>query len=211
MCLENSEIHLTHDTLKPDGPFDGHAPGRALTQVSQQVRAEFLLVYKRTTIFHVHVEDLEEYIKTWLNGPASEGKIYISFSKCYRDREQYRRAPGSLERSLGDVTVDIIPLVKLRRAEPKFQFWICNLAWDEGMGDVIPEEQSEYIDDMVQRVELRLRQWHVYFTLYLKPGYRHEDCERYTVYRKELRDWVGDVWMGPAPDFGVEVTMGSWN
>jgi hypothetical protein len=203
MCLENNEIDMTHDTLKPDGPFDGYAPGRALTQVSQQVRAEFLLVYKRTTTIRVHVEDLEEYIKTWLNGPASEGKIYVHFKQHYRDG-RYRRAPGSFERSQGTVTVDLKPLLKLRRAEPKFQFWICNHDWDEGKADVVPSEQSEYIDDIVERVELRLLNWHIFsFRHFLKPGYGQEDCEKYTSDGSELDDWVGDIWMGVTPVYSL--------
>jgi hypothetical protein len=55
---------MTHDLLMVDGPFEGYAPGRPLTQISQQVRDEVLKMYTRTTTIRVHLEDLPEFIDT---------------------------------------------------------------------------------------------------------------------------------------------------
>jgi hypothetical protein len=70
-CIEDSYVDLIHDTLIPDeNPFTGRAPGRALTQVSQQVRAEFVPIYTKTTTVSIHIDDLDAYMATWRRGPV---------------------------------------------------------------------------------------------------------------------------------------------
>jgi hypothetical protein len=97
---------MRHDVYNPS-PFEGLAPGRALTQVCRQIRGEFLLVYKRTTTIRVPLEDLNEYIVTWLQKPAI-GTLIIDTKRYNKDR----RDEGSMMRTDGKLRVDLTPLVK---------------------------------------------------------------------------------------------------
>jgi len=110
---------MRHDTLVPDGPFEGGAPGRALTQVYQQTRAEFLLVYKDTTKIHVPLEDLKEFIDTWLQAPIS-GTVIVDTNRHNKER----RDAGSMNGTNGNISVDMVPLDKLRRENKNFRFHV---------------------------------------------------------------------------------------
>jgi hypothetical protein len=121
MCLENASVHMRHDDYMPAGPFEGYAPGRALTQVSRQVRSKFLLVYKRTTTMRVYPEDFNGYIDTWLQDPV-RGTLIVGIDSSNKGHQD-----SALVLDTDDiVTTDIIPLVELRREKDKFNFSISN-------------------------------------------------------------------------------------
>jgi hypothetical protein len=159
---------MRHDTLVPDGPFEGVAPGRALTQVCRQVRAEFLLVYKRTTLISVPLEDLNEYITTWLHEPAS-GVLTIDPIRY----DAKRRGPDSMMGTNGTLSVDMMPLFRMHAANPKFKFGVGAVSGTGGLrssGLALKHARQAEID-MVD-IKLEVRNWHYYrLACRLSPDY----------------------------------------
>jgi hypothetical protein len=138
--------------------------------VSQQVRAEFLLVYKRTTNIRVQVDDLvddlKEYIQTWLSGPAAPGTIMVTF---HNDDVRLLRGTWKAE---GPVEVNIIPLLKLRCAEAKFQFYMHS---DKTRDAVTPTDDAKDIEDSIDRVDISgVYRRHGPLLIRLKPGHMRE-------------------------------------
>jgi hypothetical protein len=91
MCLEQEHVYMHQDHFVVDVTVLGHAPSRTLTQVCHQNRAEFLLVYKRSSVIHVPLEYVTEYMKTWLSDKVCG--ILIFDTKRY---DKTRRDPASM-------------------------------------------------------------------------------------------------------------------
>jgi hypothetical protein len=107
-----------------------------------------------------------------------------------------RLTPGTLTESPGTTTVDIMPLVKLRRQNPSFQFYfVCK----DNTTTVIPKAEEQNIDDSINRIEASTRKWNIQPLVFrLKPEFKR------TVYVEQqyvkplengpLEDWLGKIW-----------------
>jgi hypothetical protein len=185
---------MIHDLLD-ESPFTTHSRGHALLQVSQQVRAEFWRIYTQNTTIGVHIENPEVYVEGWLQGPSPTGTIILGFNDVDRDFGP-RLTPGTLTESSGTITVDIMPLVKLRRQNPNFQFYfVCK----DNTTAVIPKAEEQNIDDSIDKIEASTRKWNIQPLVFrLKPEFKR------TVYVEQqhvkplengpLEDWLGKIW-----------------
>jgi hypothetical protein len=193
---------MIHDLMIPDeNPFTFHTRSRALTQVSQRVRAEFLRIWRQTATIGVHIEDLETYIETWIQGSSPTGTIILGFNGIIQDRGP-RLAPGTFTKSLGNITVDLTPLVKLHRESPAFRFYFV----DNVNIIVNPKTEDKHIDDSIDRIEINMRRWSIQPLLFcFKPGFKR------TLYVEEqyvsplemgpLEDWLGKIWSDDYQEF----------
>jgi hypothetical protein len=163
MCLEETDVTMVHDPFETP-PWKGdipwkmelahsgrkkeNAPGRALTQVYRQLRAEFMSVYKKTSVIHIHVSEVDAFMKTWQCDQAGGimGTLVIDMWRfgfdCdpsrgrvrREDREVYRCGISEEDpdepRSPPANYYDIFPLVELRRANPAFRFFIGSTKLD---------------------------------------------------------------------------------
>lgn len=142
LCVEDNDVFMHHDTFAPTDSFEGVVSGRALTQVSRQVRTEFLLVYKRTTEIHMPLENLAEYISTWLSG-AMSGTIMIDTHRHNKERCD----AGSLMGTGRTMNVDVMPLVQLRRDNDDFHFHINSKPKYDNDNEDEDEDDDGYDDD----------------------------------------------------------------
>jgi hypothetical protein len=95
----------------------------------------------------------EAYVETWLQGPSPTGTIILGFNDVDRDFGP-RLTPGTLTENPCTITVDIMPLVKLRRQNPNFQFYfVCK----DNTTTVIPKAEEQNIDDNINRIEASTR------------------------------------------------------
>jgi hypothetical protein len=147
LCLEKTDVTMFHSPFrtppwKGDHPWKTElgykkkmAPGRALTQVCRQLRAEFMSIYKKTSIIHIHMREVDAYIKTWQCDQAGgvAGTLVIDTWRGFMEREVGRREESeSILSGLEPAAkyYDIFPLVELRRAHPEFRFFINNTKLD---------------------------------------------------------------------------------
>jgi hypothetical protein len=127
----------------------------------------------------VHLEDLPEYIDTWLPGPASLDNILITI-----DRRRFES--GSTIAHHGFINVEILPLIKLRQHETEFQFYFN----DKTEHVKIPDEDLSVMADRLERVELEVRGWRLQPIVFrMKPGVKAD-----VSWAKHLKDWLGLVW-----------------
>jgi hypothetical protein len=128
----------------------GHAPSRALTQVCHQIRAEFLLVYKRSTVIHVSFEDVTEHMKTWQSDKVC-GLLIVDTNRC----DKTRCDPASMVANDGRLVFDLTRLVQLRRDNDDFQFYVDV----EVLQADRPMHQGRHIEAVLSKTELRVFDW----------------------------------------------------
>ena len=209
---------MRHDTFVSDGPFEDAAPGRALTQVCRQVRAEFLLVYKHITKIHVPLEDLEGYIDTWLQAPVS-GTVIIDPHRY----DMERRDAGSMNGTHGNLIVDLTPLIKRRRENRDFHFYInmtpdtddpdaddsdTDGSDDDNSDDDLSVVQVYDIEDDVVKVEFQLHNWSRRWAIF----YLVQGCAKIEEWKDALEEWDYALvaWLRKACCKGAELPHFEW-
>jgi len=185
-CLEDSEVVMIHDPVLPEAnPWQGKAPGRALTQTCRQLRQEFLPIYNKTSIIHVEAADVGAYTKTWLCEEAGGaiGTLLIEPHRGYTKRP-FAYIPYSGRKCPDAAYYDLLPIVRLRRANTGFRFFIHNttlcteyMDWVRGRTDhthPLFQHDAAFLENTISKLEIAAISFHdacIWF--HIKPEYEY--------------------------------------
>lgn len=121
---DEPSIRLTHSENTIKRPQRGHErasqriPSSGLFYANRQVRAEFRSIWMRSTEHSIVVQDLAEYLTTWLEvldhdlDKKVPGKLRIVIQYCYNCYRDKMWSSGEY---------NILPLLKIKAFIPSFQ------------------------------------------------------------------------------------------